>query len=154
VPREARAYQGHRAGLVSRLLAAGVDLGVALSALVAIYAAWTALTFVLDPRGFTFPRPGPGVGWLVGMIVLTIYLAASWSTTGRSYGSHLMGLRVVNPNGGRLRVAGAFVRAVFCVVFPIGLFWVAASRENRSVQDLVLRTSVIHDWSLRVPRKD
>ncbi len=38
------------------------------------------------------------------------------------------------------------LRAGFCVVFPIGLFWCAVSRENRSVQDVVLRSSVIHDW--------
>jgi hypothetical protein len=32
--------------------------------------------------------------------------------------------------------------------FPIGLLWVAVSRENRSAQDLALRTSVIYDWQL------
>ena len=28
----------------------------------------------------------------------------------------------------------------------IGLVWCAISRENRSLQDIVLRTSVVHDW--------
>jgi uncharacterized RDD family membrane protein YckC len=65
-----------------------------------------------------------------------------------------MGLRVVNLHGVLLRVPLAFLRAVFCVVFPVGLFWVAFSRENRSLQDVVLRTSVIHDWLIRVPRKN
>lgn len=32
--------------------------------------------------------------------------------------------------------------------FTIGLLWVAVSRENRSAQDLALRTSVIYDWQL------
>ena len=31
----------------------------------------------------------------------------------------------------------------------IGLLWVALSRENRSVQDLVLRTSVVYDWQAK-----
>jgi uncharacterized RDD family membrane protein YckC len=154
IPREARPYQGHRAGLVSRLVAASVDLGVTLATLVVIYAAWTTLVFILDPHGFRFPMPTLLVDWLVWMIVLTIYLTAAWATTGRSYGQHLMGLRVVNMHGGRLRAWAALLRAVFCVVFPVGLFWVAISRENRSLQDLVLRTSVIHDWLVRVPRKD
>jgi uncharacterized RDD family membrane protein YckC len=154
IPREARPYQGHRAGLVSRLLAAGVDLGVTVATLVAIYAAWTTLVFILDRRDFVFPTPTPLQDWFGGMVVLTIYLTAAWSTTGRTYGQHLMGLRVVNLHGSRLRTWAAFVRAVFCVVFPVGLFWVAVSRENRSLQDIVLRTSVIHDWLVRVPLKD
>ncbi len=154
VPREARAFQGHRAGLVSRVLSATIDLGVTLLTLVAIYAAWAALMFVIDPRGFEFPRPTLLFDWIAGMVVLTIYFTASWSTTGRSYGQHLMGLRVVNLHGGRLRAWKALLRAAFCVVFPVGLFWVAFSAENRSLQDIVFRTSVIHDWLIRVPGKD
>lgn len=154
VPREARRYQGHRAGLVSRLLAAVIDLGVTLAALVAIYAGSAALLFILNPRSFEFPSLSLLLDWVLGMAVLAVYLTAAWSTTGRTYGQHVMGLRVVNLHGGRLRVIGAFLRAVFCVFFPVGLFWVAVSRENRSLQDLVLRTSVIHDWLVRVPRKD
>ncbi len=57
-----------------------------------------------------------------------------------------MGLRVVGRKGKRMRWTGAFLRAVFCTVFPIGLFWCAISRENRSLQDMVLRTSVVHHW--------
>ena len=44
--------------------------------------------------------------------------------------------------GSRLRCA---VRAVLCTIFPIGLLWVLVSGENRSVQDLLLRTSVAYD---------
>jgi len=31
-------------------------------------------------------------------------------------------------------------------VFPIGVLWVAVSRTNKSVQDILVRTSVIYDW--------
>jgi hypothetical protein len=37
------------------------------------------------------------------------------------------------------------------VAFPIGLAWAIISRRNRSVQDVVLRTIVIYDWSVRAP---
>ena len=40
----------------------------------------------------------------------------------------------------------ALARAMFCAVFPLGLLWTAVSRENRSVADLLLRTSVVYDW--------
>ena len=58
-----------------------------------------------------------------------------------------MGLRVVNFRGRKLHWTGALIRAVFCVVFPIGLFWAVISSQNRSVQDTVMRTSVIYDWA-------
>lgn len=38
------------------------------------------------------------------------------------------------------------MRALACALFPIGVLWVAVSRENWSLQDVVLRTSVIYDW--------
>jgi len=63
----------------------------------------------------------------------------------------VMGMRVVNHRGRRLPVLTALARAAFCTVFPIGLLWCAVSRENRSVQDMVLRTSVLHDWSRHAP---
>jgi hypothetical protein len=33
------------------------------------------------------------------------------------------------------------------VVFPIGLFWVVINRHRRSIQDIVLRTEVVYDWT-------
>ena len=69
-----------------------------------------------------------------------------WALDGRTYGCHVLGLRVVSYRGSRMRPLGALLRAVFCVFFPIGLLWCAASRANRSVQDVVLRTSVVYDW--------
>jgi uncharacterized RDD family membrane protein YckC len=36
------------------------------------------------------------------------------------------------------------LRAVACVLFPVGLAWVAVDRRRRSVQDIVLGTRVIY----------
>ena len=47
----------------------------------------------------------------------------------------------------------ALLRAGLCALFPIGLLWCAGSREHRSLQDVVLGTLVIHDWSPRVQAK-
>jgi uncharacterized RDD family membrane protein YckC len=60
-----------------------------------------------------------------------------------------MGIRVVNFRGRRLRPLGAALRASFCLLFLPGLFWVAVSGGNRSLQDTVLRTQVIYDWTRR-----
>jgi uncharacterized RDD family membrane protein YckC len=36
-------------------------------------------------------------------------------------------------------------------VFPVGLLWCAVSGENRSLADLLVRTSVVYDWHVRIP---
>jgi uncharacterized RDD family membrane protein YckC len=65
-----------------------------------------------------------------------------------------MGIRVVNYQGKVMRVPGAALRAAFCLGFMPGLFWVIISNQNRSLQDTVLRTSVIHDWTKRPPARE
>lgn len=146
VPTAARAYQGERAGVVTRLAAGAVDLLVVVLIICAIYAGVAGFLFLLHPSSFHFPR---GLGWsipVVGFAVAVPYLTLCWCMTGRTYGDVLLGLRVVNHDGRQLRLVGALLRAAFCVVFPIGVLWIAFSPANRSVQDVVLRTSVIYDW--------
>lgn len=102
--------------------------------------------FLLRPREFRWPTPEAGLIGALGWGLLILYLAIGWATTGRTIGKQLMGLRVVSRHGDRLHFGVALLRAVVCAAFPIGLFWCAVSRENRSVADLVLRTSVVYDW--------
>jgi uncharacterized RDD family membrane protein YckC len=151
IPPAARMLQGRRAGLVTRLVANTVDFGVAAGVVAAGYAAVAALRFLWNSRTFTFPAPGFGLLVIAGGVVMVLYLTAGWTTTGRTYGDHLLGLRVVDGRGRRLRPVVALLRAVACVLFPIGLFWIALSRENRSVQDVLLRSSVVYDWSRTPP---
>ena len=146
LPRDARPYQGRRAGLVTRMVAAALDGVVVVLVLLVAYAALATFLFLVDPRGFSFPDVGPLFSLTAGFVVLVVYQTLAWRLTGHTYGGLVMGLRVVNARGRRLRWAGSFARAVFCAVVPIGLLWVAVSRENRSVQDVVLRTSVVYDW--------
>lgn len=151
VPAPARAAQGRRAGVVTRCAAAVIDLLVACVGVVVLYAAWAAVLFLLRPRTFHFPDPGQG--WLLTALLclLTAYLAFAWMTTGQTVGDRVLGLRVVDRHGRLPGVGLALVRAVLCVLFPILLLWVAVSRQNRSVQDLVLRTSVVYDWTPQRP---
>jgi uncharacterized RDD family membrane protein YckC len=146
VPPEARGYQGLRAGLVSRLLASAVDLVIVAGTVAAGYLAVSTVLFLWNPNQFHFPAPGSA--WLLAAAagVLFCYLSASWFMTGRTWGDLLFGLRVVNYQGQRLRLAGAVLRAALCVVFPVGILYVAVSRANRSVADVVLRTSVVYAW--------
>jgi uncharacterized RDD family membrane protein YckC len=144
----ARAIQGLRAGVVTRVLAGGVDYALVIVTTFGTWLAWAVLLFLLDPRDYQVPSWPLYYFVVIGFTYMVLYLWLAFATTGRTIGAGLMGLRVVGRKGRRLRWIPALLRAGFCAVFPIGLFWCAVSRENRSVQDILLRTSVIHDWPI------
>lgn len=149
LPREARPYQGRRAGLVTRMVAAALDGVVVVVVLLVGYAAVAVFLFLLDPRGFSLPEVGLLFSMASAFVVLVVYQTLAWWLAGRTYGGLVMGLRVVGFRGRRLRLTGSFARSLFCAFLPIGILWVAVSRQNRSVQDMVLRTSVVYDWQPR-----
>src|SRR5262249_13698789 len=137
IPVEGRPYQGHHAGLVTRVTAAVIDFVVVVLLLVVAYACVASARFVLHPRAFSFPSAAIFVSVWTALIVLALYLTVSWSVTGRTLGDQILGVRVIGPGGrppGTLISAG---RAVVCTLFPIGLFWCAFSRTNRSIQDIL-----------------
>jgi len=146
VPREARAYQGQRAGMVTRSIAAVVDAAVVLLVLAVGLVSVNGLSFVLDPRGFRVVGTSQDVLVEVALGTAIVYLAGTWAFMGRSYGCRLMGLRIVDRRGRSPRLTRAFLRAAFCVFFPIGLLWCGVGRSRKSVQDLVLGTSVVYEW--------
>ena len=149
IPREARGFQGKRAGVVTRFVAGAVDIGVTALILVIGYVGICVGAFLLPPPGFATPSISAAPAIVIGYVVMTLYLTLTWFTGGRSYGCHLMGLRVVGWRGRRIRLVTALLRAGFLVAFPIGFFWVIISPANRSIQDVVLRTSVVYDWDVR-----
>ncbi len=146
IPPKARGFQGLRAGVISRSLAGGIDYLLVVTVTLGTYLGGVVLLFLLDPRAFQPPTWSFATFLVVGLGYFVVYLTLAFATTGRTLGGRLMGLRVVGGKGRRLRWWTAFLRAGFYAVFPIGLFWCALSRENRSIQDVVLRTSVIHEW--------
>ena len=65
-----------------------------------------------------------------------VYLAGTWAMVGRSYGCHVMGLRVVDRRGRSPRLAMALLRAVLYVFVPLalvalGALFAAGSIPNR-----------------------
>jgi uncharacterized RDD family membrane protein YckC len=146
IPKEARAFQGRRAGIVTRVIAATIDAGLVALVLTAAYFGYAGLLFLIDPRSFTFPDTRLFASLLVATLVLGTYLTVAWAISGRTYGNVLMGLRVVGVRGGDVGWARAVLRAGFYVLLPIGLFWVVVDPRQRSIQDRVLATAVVYDW--------
>lgn len=152
IPREARAFQGNRAGIVTRGAAATIDGLLIGAALLGIYLGYAGLLFLLDPRSFAFPDPTFLRSVVLGGFLMGFYTTVTWAVTGRTYGNLLLGLRVTGSRGGDVGWLRAALRSAFYVFFPIGLMWVAINRGNRSVQDLVLGTAVVYDWQPRAHR--
>lgn len=134
------------AGVVSRGLSAVIDATVVLALVVAAYAIQATAVFLVDPRGFV--PPDTTVGWFlnVGMLIAVGYLTVSWAALGGTRGDQVMGLRVLTRHGTPPALWRSAIRALLCVVFPLGLLWAAVSSRQRSLQDLVVQTRVVHDW--------
>jgi len=144
----AQAARGRRAGLVSRLLVAGVDFVVVTALLFGLFLAFGVAKYLLGSDSVHLPKTGlvqTGVGWPT---VEFLYLAGAWSVTGRSVGKQLFGLRAINSDGARLGRWRACGRAAWCTFFGIpSLLWAGVSTRNAAVHDIVFRTAVVHDWS-------
>jgi uncharacterized RDD family membrane protein YckC len=147
VPAEARSFNGAPAGLVSRTLANVVDLLVVGALLAAAYLGVAGLLFLRRGASFSFPVVGYPTAYTVGVAGWILYTAIGWRTNGRTYGDHLLGLRVRTIRDGPVGAPRAVIRAILCAIAPLLLVWVAFSKQQRSVQDLLVGTHVIYDWS-------
>ncbi len=152
VPREARPFQGQRAGLVTRVVAGVLDGLVIGAVLLCGYLGLVGLIFLVHPRSFTWPQLGLVFSLAAAFAVAFVYFTVFWTLSGRTYGYLVMGLRVLGIGGRRLRFLGAVLRAAFVVLVPIGIVWVPFSRTNKSLQDLVLGSRVVYDWEPRMAR--
>lgn len=137
--------QPRSAGIVSRALAALLDVAVVFVIMAGGYAAVAFVTFLVQVRSFQFPS----LSWLftvpVFLGVAVFYQAFCWTAFGRTIGQMLLGLRVLRRGSdAHLRVVQSLGRALFCTFFPLGLAWVVVSPSRRSVQDIALRTRVIY----------
>jgi len=125
-------------------VAAVIDLIVVGVLLFAVYVAWVFLRFGMGPWDFRFPAPSVIFSTLGFTVVTLVYLAGCWTLSGRTVGAALMGVKVVAADTTVLRPLPASLRAVACVLFPIGLVWVAVDPDRRSAQDILLRTRVVY----------
>jgi uncharacterized RDD family membrane protein YckC len=146
LPVAARAMQGERAGFFTRVIAAVIDVVIVGAIMIGIWIAVWLFLLVFNPLvEYGMPRPGYFV--LGGYFLIWAYWSWGWATSGRSIGQGLMGIRVLDRKGQLPSWKLAIARSAFCVTFQVGIVWILISRRNRSVQDVVLRTSVIHDWT-------
>jgi uncharacterized RDD family membrane protein YckC len=125
--------------VVSRLLAAAIDTAVVVILTALLDLAAAGARFLWSPVDFRWPRPTTAV------LVAVVYLGVGWALTGRTYGSRLMGLRVLSSRNQLLGWTRSMLRALMSVLWPVGLLWCGISRTRLSLADVVLRTVVVYD---------
>ncbi|MDT5079975.1 MAG: hypothetical protein QOJ80_4612 [Mycobacterium sp.] len=132
------------AGIVSRCVAAVIDLGVVLVIIGLLYVGLILTRLAVNPSAFQLPAIGVLFSTTVTFSISVLYLAGCWAVSGCTVGAVVMGLRVRGRKSERLPGVVALLRAVACVVFPVGLAWVAVDSQRRSLQDLLFRSRVVY----------
>jgi uncharacterized RDD family membrane protein YckC len=80
----------------------------------------------------------------VTFLVAVMYLTGCWTVSGSTAGAVAMGLWVVGRRSQRVGLLVGLLRAIGCMLFPIGLLWVVIDRRRRSLHDIIFRTRVVY----------
>ena len=83
----------------------------------------------------------------VQYVLLVLVFAIGWGGGGRTFGKAILGLRVRRADGRPLGWGRALLRAGLCAAAPWILGFVALSRKNRGIHDVLLGTRVTYDWA-------
>ena len=132
------------AGIVSRGVCAVIDFLVVGTILGGLYVGLLLTRLMFHSTSFTFPSLDVVFSTTIAFAVSVVYLVGCWSVSGCTIGAVVMGLRVVGRRKPRLGTVVALLRAISCVLFPVGLLWVVVDRRRRSLQDIVFGSRVLY----------
>lgn len=132
------------AGIVSRGIAAVIDLVIVGVVLGALYLGLVLTRLMFNPTAFSLPTLSVVFSTAVMFGVAVLYLTGCWAVSGCTVGAVTMGLRVTTVRAQRLSPVVALLRAGACVLFPVGLLWVAVDARRRSLQDIVFSSRVVY----------
>ncbi len=143
------------AGFWQRLVAFIGDLGL-LMALALPPLAVAVLAIRLVPGG------EPPIGWLIALCLLGLALTGIFvfyfpileARFGKTFGKHLLGIRVVRESGAPIRLGQAFVRRLslyFELLLPDALFIPFTDKRQRAL-DIIAKTVVAEEPGRATPR--
>jgi uncharacterized RDD family membrane protein YckC len=139
------------AGIVSRGMAAVIDILVVGVIMAALYLGLVLTKLMFQPTAFSFPALNIVFSTAMTFVVSVAYLAGCWAVSGCTVGAVTMGLRVVARRSPRVGPSVALLRAAACVLFPLGLVWVAVDKQRRSLQDIMFGSRVVYTRSAVTP---
>jgi uncharacterized RDD family membrane protein YckC len=144
---------GFYAGPLSRLGAFLIDVAIVWFSFVLTIA---GITFIVDvfSRGETAQATELGpIGFAVIAIWAFLYMWASLTIAGRTLGMGIVGIRVVNRQGGPLSPRQALIRTVVFpfsfLIFGLGFLGIFISPERRTMHDAAAGSVVVYDWGDR-----
>ena len=133
-------------GLVTRMLAFGVDAGV-INLVAAVVTAIFALTFSVLTLPDTLRTVAVAIGGGVYLLWNVGYFVVFWATTGQTPGNRLLRIRVRAAKGGRIPPRRAIVRFIGLILAALplfaGYFLILIDDRRRGLQDRLARTVVV-----------
>jgi len=140
--------QGLRAGFLSRAVASGTDVVLVLCiyvvGVILVSIAWDL--FFSKSKSISIVVPPHWLNGALLWMLLVVYLTAGWTSTGRTPGKQMLGLRVVRSDRSPLRLSRALLRALLCASFFPALLLALVNRRNRGLEDVAFGTVVTYDW--------
>ena len=106
------------AGIITRGLAAIIDLVVVLVIMSVLYGGLVLVRLVYSPTAFSLPSLNVVFSTVVTFVVAVVYLTGCWTVSGSTAGAVTMGLRVVGRRSPRVSELVGWLRAICCVVLP------------------------------------
>ena len=133
------------AGIITRGLAAVIDLLVILLIMSALYGGLVLVRLVYSPAAFSLPSLNAVFSTVVTFVVAVVYLTGCWTVSGSTAGAVAMGLRVVGDGRNEcacpldccVRSAAWFSRSDCCGSWSTG------------DEDRCRTSSSAHGWSTR-----
>jgi uncharacterized RDD family membrane protein YckC len=147
---------GHYAGPITRLAAYALDAFASVASYGLLLSLIALLWQLVGRKELTLPADN-SVLWLVGLGVwIFVYFAGTWSVAAKTPGMAVLGLRVVQRDGGPLRPHQAAVRALAmplgALTLGLGYVGIVVGRERRALHDVIAGTAVVYDWDARAAR--
>lgn len=165
------AIQGQYAGVVSRILAFAIDLAIIS---VTLMVSWWLIGATLAIIGIdlldcnttdTASRMRQYIDSMcristLAMATFTVlfgplYFFVSWSFSGRTIGTAIFGIRIVDMEGydiGGWSAARRVLGYGVCILtLGFGFLWAAVDSRRMGLHDKIARTVVIYDWPGRSP---
>ncbi|MEI7886913.1 MAG: RDD family protein [Actinomycetes bacterium] len=147
--------QGHYAGAVSRLVAFCCDQAIATICFSIATASLTYIIVVITPDNYKLQMP-PTLVTCLYVFWLFIYYSYPWSTSGKTAGMAILGLRVVQRDGSQTTLRCGVLRTVMFplgfITLGLGFIGIITNKEHQALYDRIAKTTVVYGWDARGAR--
>jgi uncharacterized RDD family membrane protein YckC len=155
-PERDLSLQGHYAGVVTRLVAFGLDVLAATALFTLGGNVVEYLCSSLLGKDDVSLSDAPILSVIALVLWLLVYFAYPVAVGGRTPGMALVGLEIVTSEGRDVGANRALLRTMtlpLSVIFlGIGGLMVLLRRDHRGLHDLIAGTAVVYSWDARAAR--